>query len=200
MINSTIFVIDDDQAFCQSLRWLVESIGLKVETFNSGEKFLEQYDPTCRGCLIIDVRMRGMSGLEVQDQLIVRHNQMPIIMISGHGDIPMAVRAMKAGAVDFITKPFNDQEVLDLIQKALVQDGGRENNQHSQYIERAAALTKREREVMNCVVDGRLNKQIAYDFGISLKTVELHRARVMQKMQVKSLAELVKIHMLIHAQ
>jgi len=194
----TVFVIDDDQALCQSLRWLLESVGLQVETYNSGTSFLEKYDAERRGCLLIDIRMPGMSGLELQEQLISRHNLIPIIFITGHGDVPMAVRAMKAGAVDFITKPFNDQLLLELIQKAIAQDLNRPDiHQQRQYAERMGQLTTRELEIMKLVVNGKLNKVIAHELGISIKTVELHRAHVMQKMQVKSLAELVKIHSLL---
>lgn len=197
-LTPSVFVIDDDQALCQSLRWLLESVGLQVETYNSGASFLEKYNPERRGCLLIDIRMPGMSGLELQEQLIARHNLTPIIFITGHGDVPMAVRAMKAGAVDFITKPFNDQLLLELIQKAIAQDLNRPDiHQQRQYAERMAQLTARELEIMKLVVNGKLNKIIAHELGISIKTVELHRAHVMQKMQVKSLAELVKIHSLL---
>lgn len=199
--NSKVFVVDDDMALCQSLSWLLESIGLNVETFNSAQDFLANYAAPQRGCLLLDIRMKGMSGFELQEKLNSMGNQLSIIMMTGHGDIPMAVRAMKAGAVDFITKPFNDQLLLDLVQKVLlnahempkVTEAAPASDQvNAILLERYGALTAREREIMRHVVDGKLNKQIAYELGISMKTVELHRAHVMQKMQVKSLADLVK--------
>ena len=199
--NLTVYVVDDDAALCQSLSWLLESVGLPVETFNSAQAYLEKYNVKQRGCLLLDIRMKGMSGFELQEKLISLGNRLPIIMITGHGDIPMAVRAMKAGAVDFITKPFNDQLLLDLVQRVLAEEIERKeeadvtvtsNANNPELLERYASLTAREREIMERVVDGKLNKQIAYELGISMKTVELHRAHVMQKMQVKSLAELVK--------
>jgi len=196
-----VYVVDDDVALCQSLSWLLESVGLTVETFNSAQIFLDKYDIGQRGCLLLDIRMKGISGFELQEKLINLGNRLPIIMMTGHGDIPMAVRAMKSGAVDFITKPFNDQLLLDLVQRVLLEEAERKEEHetvssggigNSELLERYASLTAREREIMERVVDGKLNKQIAYELGISMKTVELHRAHVMQKMQVKSLAELVK--------
>jgi len=197
--DPTVFVVDDDQALCQSLSWLLESVGLNVETYVSGQAYLDNYEPNRKGCLLIDIRMKGMSGFELQEKLNLLGNRIPIVMITGHGDIPMAVRAMKTGAVDFITKPFNDQLLLDLIQKVLAEDAQRQqmtqvsDSNRSEIFERYTSLTTREKEIMERVVDGKLNKQIAYELGISMKTVELHRAHVMQKMQVKSLAELVKV-------
>lgn len=196
----TVYVVDDDAALCQSLSWLLESVGLPVATFTSAQAYLEQYNINQRGCLLLDIRMKGMSGFELQEKLISMGNRLPIIMITGHGDIPMAVRAMKSGAVDFITKPFNDQLLLDLVQRVLAEESIRKeesnevfnNSNNSELLERYASLTAREREIMERVVDGKLNKQIAFELGISMKTVELHRAHVMQKMQVKSLADLVK--------
>ncbi len=194
-----VFVVDDDSALCQSLSWLLESVGLAVEAFTSAQDFLDIYDQTQCGCLLLDIRMKGMSGFELQEKLNSLNNRLPIIMMTGHGDIPMAVRAMKAGAVDFIAKPFNDQLLLDLVQKVLLEEAEKKDaifapakSDNSILVERYSSLTTREREIMERVVDGKLNKQIAYELGISMKTVELHRAHVMQKMQVKSLADLVK--------
>lgn len=199
ILEPTVFVIDDDPALCESLRWLMESIGLNVQVFTSGKDFIEHYNCEQIGCLLIDIRMPGMNGFELQDALIARHNRMPIIMITGHGDIPMAVRALKAGALDFITKPFNAQQLLEQVQKAINQDTHRpEIPEYSSLAERFALLTSREKEVMERVVAGKLNKEIAYELGISLKTVELHRSHVMQKIKAKSLAELVKCYLVLN--
>lgn len=198
-ITPTVYVIDDDPALCESLRWLMESIGLKVEVYSNAKDFLTHYHPEMKGCLLVDIRMPGMSGFELQDALIARHNRMPLIMITGHGDIPMAVRALKAGAIDFITKPFNAQQLLEQVQKAINQDSHRpEIPEYTSLAKRFASLTSREKEVMERVVAGKLNKEIAYELGISLKTVELHRSHVMQKIQVKSLAELVKCYLVLN--
>lgn len=187
-----IYIVDDDEALCKALRWLLESVDLKVETFNSALDFLSAYQSNWRGCLLIDIRMPFMSGLQLQEKLIEIGNLIPIIMISGHGDISMAVRAMKAGAVDFITKPFNDQILLEQIQHALTLNKQVENKQT--LLSRYQSLTLREQQIMCGVVDGKMNKQIAFDLQISPKTVELHRAHVMQKMGAKTFAELVKMN------
>jgi two-component system, LuxR family, response regulator FixJ len=191
----TVFVVDDDDAVRESLSWLIESVGLRVETYASPREFLAAYDPVRPGCLVLDVRMPGMSGLDLQDRLAPLQNPPPTIIITGHGDVPMAVRAMKAGAVDFIEKPFNDQVLLDCIQRALERD---DQNRRRQ-MRRAsvgtllAQLTPREREVMDRMVAGMPNKAMAADLGISVKTVEAHRAKVMEKMQAESLSELVRM-------
>ena len=186
-----IYIVDDDIPLCKALSWLLESINLKVETFHCAMEFLKSYQTSWLGCLIIDIRMPNMSGLQLQEKLISLGNHMPILMISGHGDISMAVRAMKAGAIDFITKPFNDQQLLEQIHNALLLSKEVEDKQLIS--KRYSALTEREQQIMACIVSGKMNKQIAYDLEISSKTVELHRAHVMQKMEAKSLAELVRM-------
>lgn len=192
----TVFIIDDDPDMCNSLKWLLESVQLRIEIYYSGTSFLESYDPNRRGCLLIDMRMPGMSGLQLLDQLNERRNPMPVIIISAHGDIPLAVRAMKAGAVDFISKPFNEQSLVERVQELIARDSHRcpIDNQSSNYIQRFESLTSREREIMEQIIAGKLNKQIAHSLEISIKTVEQHRARLMDKMQVRSLAELIKMY------
>ena len=191
----TVFVVDDDAAMRTSLRWLIESVGLSVETYNSAQEFLNAYTPDRSGCIVLDVRMPGMSGLELQEHLNSRRIMIPVIIVTGHGDIPMAVAAMKAGAVEFIEKPFNDQRLLDCVKEALQRDNRIRNDQ----VEKAAIdqrldnLTPREREVMEMVVAGKANKVIAALLDVSAKTVEAHRAKVMEKMGVTSLAELVRL-------
>jgi two-component system response regulator FixJ len=191
----TVFVVDDDQAMRSSLKWLIESIGMKVRTFGSADEFLSSYYPGRAGCLLLDVRMPGMSGLELQEHLARRELQLPVIIITGHGDVAMAVKAMKAGAVDFIEKPFNDEELLGSIRKAL-EHGERQRAlqfQRAEIAARLAELTPREHEVMDMVTEGRANREIASALGVSAKTVEAHRARVMDKMRASSLAELVRM-------
>jgi two-component system response regulator FixJ len=192
----TIFIVDDDLDMCKSLKWLLESLKLKVEIYHSGAEYLEAYDPRRRGCLLIDMRMPGMSGLQLLEQLNLRRNPIPVIIISGHGDIPLAVRAMKTGAVDFISKPFNEQLLLERVQELVEKDMHRHPyvDQSPLYIKYLESLTRREREIMGHVVRGKLNKQIADTLGISMKTVEQHRANVMEKMHVASLAELIKVY------
>jgi FixJ family two-component response regulator len=194
-LEHTVFVVDDDDAFRDSLQVLFESVGLEVETFASAASFLDGLDPERRGCLVLDVRMPGMSGLELQSRLNERGISLPIIFITGHGDVPMAVRAMKSGAVDFLTKPFSHQELLDLVQVAL--EGAAEQRQREAdrrtVLERLQRLTPREEEVMQLVVEGQANKIIAHRLGISQRTVEIHRSQVMKKMEAASLAELVRM-------
>ena len=163
----------------------MDSVNLDHEIFASGDEFLEKITEQRPGCLVLDIRMPGLGGLELQEELIKRGNTLPIIFITGHGDVPMAVEAMQKGAVDFIQKPFRDQELLDRIQQ-----------QHAEVVERLHRLTNREREVFDLVVTGKPNKVIAYELGVSQRTVEIHRARVMEKMQARSLADLVKMHMM----
>lgn len=197
MSKPTVFIVDDEEAVRDSLQWLLESSGLTVALFDSAEAFLSSYQPDQPGCLVVDVRMPGMSGLELQEQLAEQHYAIPVIFITGHGDVPMAVQAVKHGAVDFLEKPFNDKELLQIIQRCLEQD--RQNRERKQLSDntsnRLASLTPREREVMQLVVAGKLNKLIADQLNISIKTVEAHRAKVMEKAGVSSLAELVQLVM-----
>ncbi len=197
---ATVFVVDDDEAVRTSLRLLLKSVGLPVETFESATTFLEQYDGNRAGCLVLDIRMPGMSGLDLQLALNERHSILPIVFITGHGDVPMAVEAMQAGAVDFIQKPFRDQDLIDRINRGLTKDGEmREALRARDDIRvRISELTPREREVLDLVTAGKANKVIAGDLNVSQRTVEIHRARVMEKMNANSLAHLVR--MVIEAQ
>lgn len=196
--NATVFVVDDDQAMRNSLKWLISSVGMRVECFGSADEFLASHHAGGAGCLLLDVRMPGMSGLELQEVLVDRGITLPVIIITGHGDVPMAVRAMKAGAVEFIEKPFNDELLLDAIRRALALDEKQRDLQQERagVTERLAELTPREREVMEMVTEGMSNKEIAGQLGVSAKTVEAHRARVMEKMRAGSLAELVRMALL----
>ena len=189
-----VYVVDDDEAVRDSLSLLLKAVGLTGQTFSSAAEFLNDYDPEQHGCLVADIRMPGMSGLDLQDELNRRGAQLPLIFITGHGDVPMAVDAMKSGALDFIEKPFRDQDLLDRVQQALAWDKERriENLKTLAIRERLATLTPRETEVMECVVQGQANKVIAMDLGVSQRTVEIHRARVMEKMAVRSVAKLVR--------
>lgn len=195
--TETVFVVDDDQAMRKSLKWLIESVGMKVESYASADEFIRNYYPGRSGCLLLDVRMPGMSGLDLQEQFIRQNIKIPIIIITGHGDVPMAVRAMKAGSVDFIEKPFNDEFLLDSIRRALALDVQQRTfqAQRAEIAARLAHLTPREHEVMEMVTNGKSNKEIANQLGVSTKTVEAHRARVMEKMEASSLAELVRMVM-----
>ncbi len=192
-----VFIVDDDPAIRESLQWLLESEGFGVETYASAETFLNAYDPNQPGCLVLDIRMRGMSGLELQAKLARESCALPVIMITGHGDIPMAVRAVKAGVVDFLEKPVPDEVLVRQIRHAL--DLGERMRgvlqQRGETAARVASLTPREREVMDLVVAGKANKKIAADLGITEKTVEAHRKRVMQKMGARSAVELVRLVM-----
>ena len=192
---ATVFVVDDDEAVRTSLRLLLKSVGLPVETFASAQEFLDQFDPSRAGCLVLDIRMPGMSGLELQQHLNDRHSIMPIVFITGHGDVPMAVEAMQAGAVDFIQKPFRDQDLIDRINRALDKDREMrsELRERDEIRRRMSQLTPREREVLELVTQGKANKVIAGDLNVSQRTVEIHRARVMEKMGANSLAYLVRM-------
>ncbi len=190
-----IFVVDDDEAVRLSTEMLIKSMGLRVESFHSAAEFLEDFDPQQPGCVILDIRMPGMSGLELQQHLNEMKASIPIVFVTGHGDVPMAVKAMKAGAVDFIQKPFRDQELIDRVHAALDED--HEKREESAVVgeinTRIKALTSREFEVMGLVVEGKPNKEVAFDLGLSPRTVEIHRARVMHKMRAGSLADLVRM-------
>ena len=192
-----VFIVDDDEAVRDSLRLLLKSVGLNPVTLASAHEFLEVYDPDQPGCVVLDVRMPQMSGLEVQEQLNLRGAIVPVIFITGHGDIPMAVEAMQAGAFDFLQKPFRDQDLIDRIQRALAKDRANRDylSQRGQVRERLESLTPREREVLTLVIAGRQNKIMAADLGVSQRTVEIHRSRVMEKMGATSLAQLVRMMM-----
>jgi len=194
--DPTIFVVDDDETLRGSLRWLLESLRHNVQTYASAREFLSSYDPVQPGCLVLDIRMPEISGLQLQEILTKRGICIPVIMITGHADIAMAVRAMKAGAIDFIEKPFNDQELLERVQQALALDARlrREEAQRRIIIGRLDMLTPREREVLERVVSGKHNKMIAAELGISMKTVEACRAKVMNKMGVNSAVELAGMY------
>lgn len=191
----TVFIVDDDSAMRDSLGFLIGSVGRKVETYASAEEFLDAYDNERPGCIVLDVRMPGLSGLELMEKLGEDRFAPPVVLITGHGDIPMAVRALKAGAFDFIEKPFSDQVLLERIQQALQQDTSDRASEHdrSDIERRAARLTTRENQVFELVVDGKPNKVVASDLGLSQKTVEVHRAHVMEKMRAESFADLVKM-------
>ena len=193
LARPTIFVVDDDAAVRDALKLLLRSVGHAVETFGSAQEFLDAYGEDRAGCLVLDIRMPGMSGLELQQKLNEKHSILPIIFITGHGDVPMAVTAMKSGAADFIQKPFRDQDLIDRINKALGRDRERRKGraEEDEIRGRIALLTPREKEVMQRVVRGQANKVIALDLGVSQRTVELHRARVMKKLRLRSVAELV---------
>jgi FixJ family two-component response regulator len=195
MIDPTVFVVDDDPAMRASLHWLIESVGLSVVTYNNAREFLEGYDPQRPGCLLLDVRMPDMSGLDLQAELVLRKIGLPIVIITGYAEVPMALRAMKAGALDFIEKPFSDQALLECIRKAIAHDARtrRVDFQRNSISSRLNRLTVRERDVMERVIVGKSNKVIAAELKLSTKTVEAHRSHVMEKMQAESLAELIRL-------
>ena len=193
--RGTVYVVDDDEAVRDSVQWLLEGQDFRVRSFESSEVFLARYDPREVACLIVDIRMDGMSGLELQDRLIERNSPLPIAFITGHGDVPLAVDTMKKGALDFIQKPFNEQQLVPLVERMLEQ--ARANfAEHQQAASRDALLSKltgREAQVLERIVAGRLNKQIADDLGISIKTVEAHRANIMEKLNANTVTDLLKI-------
>ncbi len=193
--EAKIYIVDDDKAFRDSLRWLLESNGYQIESFASAKEFLESFISGKPGCLVLDIRMPEMTGLELQEKLNKKGVHIPVIFVTGHGDIPMAVSAVKQGAMDFIEKPFNESDMLELIRNALVLDTQRREADDRQALisSRLAKLTFSERKVMECVIAGKPNKIIADQFDITVKTVEAHRAKVMDKMEVNSLAELVQL-------
>ena len=193
--GQTVFVVDDDDAVRESLAVLLETAGYKVALFESGNAFLNALEPAVNGCLILDVRMPGLSGLEVQQKLAERNANLPVIIMTGHGDLPMAVKAMKAGATDFIEKPFDAGVLVESVRIALNKgdEDWQEAIQAAEIEQRLARLTTREREVLDELVVGNLNKVIAFNLDISPRTVEVHRARAMEKMQARNLAHLVRL-------
>ena len=193
--RGTVYVVDDDEAVRDSVEWLLEGQDYRVRCFESAEAFLARYDPREVACLIIDIRMDGMSGLELQDRLNERHSPLPMAFITGHGDVPLAVDTMKKGAMDFIQKPFNEDHLMPLVERMLEQ-ARTSFAEHQQAASRDALLAKltgREAQVLERIVAGRLNKQIADDLGISIKTVEAHRANIMEKLGANTVADLLKI-------
>ena len=197
--RQTVFVVDDDEAVRDSLGALLESAGFEVESFGSGADFLDRLDPKRGGCIVLDVRMPGLSGLEIQEKLTEKRIALPVIIITGHGDVPIAVQAIKAGAIDFIEKPFGDDVILESVGRALEQ-GRRNKRDASSAAEieaRLARLTPRERDVLGHLVIGNPNKIIAHKLGISPRTVEIHRARVIEKMEARSLSHLVRLAMTV---
>ena len=192
-----VYIVDDDDGMRRALDTLLRTVGYKTEAFASPREFLARLTPDVAGCLVLDIRMPEMSGLEVQQQLNRGGYTLPVIFITGHGDVPMAVQAMKEGAFEFIQKPFREQDLLDHINHALKQDA--ENYdlaaKRSEIVQRHASLTPRERQVLELIVEGSANKVIAIDLGLSERTVEIHRAKVMEKMQARSVAHLVKLHL-----
>jgi len=194
-IASTVYIVDDDEAVRDSLRWLLEANSYRVRAYASAESFLAEYDEQQPGVLIVDVRMPGMSGLELQEQLIARKSSMPVVFITGHGDIPMAISTMKKGAVDFLEKPFDETALREIVGRMFEQANQRLTQAKAvrQHEAMLARLTSREQQVLERIVAGRLNKQIADDLGISIKTVEAHRANIMEKLQVTTVADLMKV-------
>ena len=190
-----VFVVDDDPSVRSSLKFLLSSVGLQVESFDSAETFLQRKPSDAPSCLVLDVRLRGLSGLDFQRELAARNIRIPIVFVTGHGDIPMSVRAMKAGAIEFLTKPYRDQDLLDAVRIALERDRARREQEKevTDLQQRFDSLTPREQEVISMVVSGMLNKQIAGQLGTAENTVKVHRSRAMEKMQAQSLADLVKM-------
>ena len=194
-VQPVVFVVDDDPSIRSTLTFLLNSVGLAVESFDSADGFLQRKLPDAPSCLVLDVRLPGLSGLEFQRELAARNIRIPVIFLTGHGDIPMTVRAMKNGAVEFLTKPFRDQDLLDAIRVALERDRGQreEEKEITELRKRFESLTPREREVISMVVTGMLNKQVAVQLGTAENTVKVHRSRAMEKMHAQSLADLVRM-------
>lgn len=195
----TVFIIDDDPVILKALRWLLESVELNVECFESSICFLENYDPSRCGCIITDVRMPIMGGIQMFEQLNLRKNKLPVIVLTGHGDIRMAVNAMKIGVMDFISKPVSDQYLLEQVQKSIASNINQRLSETENYDHRFASLSKRERQIIKLIATGKLNKQIAKELFISNSTVEFHRSRIMKKMGAKNLAQLMKIYLNLEA-
>jgi len=193
--KGTVYVVDDDEGVRDSLQWLLEGKDYRVRCYDSAETFLSRYDPREVACLIVDIRMGGMTGLELQDRLLERKSPLPIVFITGHGDVPMAVNTMKKGAMDFIQKPFQEDALVSLVERMLDQakDAFTEHQHSASRDALLAKLTSREAQVLERIVAGRLNKQIADDLGISIKTVEAHRANIMEKLNANTVADLLKI-------
>ncbi len=192
-----VYVVDDDDGMRRALDTLLSTVGYRTAVFSNPSDFLAKYNADLPGCLVLDIRMPSMSGLEVQQHLNRIGSMLPVIFITGHGDVPMAVQAMKEGALEFIQKPFRDQDILDRINHAIKQDGENRSSvaRHAEVLQRLESLTARERQVMDLVVDGAANKVIAIDLNLSERTVEIHRAKVMEKMGARSVAHLVKMHL-----
>ena len=195
MTDATVFVVDDDRAVRDGLRQLLQAVGLRVQTYASAPDFLAAYQPDTPGCLVLDIRMPGMGGLDLQAQLVQEGVQLPIIFLTGHGDVPAAVRALKAGAMDFLQKPVNSQSLLDLVQQAIRRDAETRTTsaEQAEITGRLQTLTAREREVLDMMVAGKASKVIAFELVISERTVEFHRGKIMKKMGTRSLAELVNM-------
>ncbi|HKU89459.1 MAG TPA: response regulator transcription factor [Steroidobacteraceae bacterium] len=193
--NPKVMVVDDDSGVRNAMRILLKSVGLESVLYSSAQEFLAAYQPSQSGCLLLDIRMPGMSGLELQQQLNLRGAVIPVIFMTGHGDVPMAVEAMQHGAFDFLQKPFRDQDLLDRIQKAIAKDAQSRASlgEHERIRARLETLTAREREVLDLMIQGKQNKAIAQDLDVSPRTIEIHRARVMEKMEAQSVAELVRM-------
>ena len=198
----TVFVVDDDESVRSSLKFLLRSVSLDSRAFGSAQEFLEAHDPTQPGCLILDVRMPGRSGLELQQELNRRGATIPVIFITGHGDVPMAVEAMQHGAHDFLQKPFKDEDLIERVRRALARDARTRAalEEHKSIRTRLQSLTPREREVLTLMAQGKPNKIMAHELGVSQRTVEIHRARVMEKSRASSLAELVRMVMDVEAE
>lgn len=191
----TVFLVDDDAAALKSLRWLLESVDLHVEAYRSAQELLAVYDPNTPGCLVLDIRMPGMSGLELQEELLKRGCRHPIIFVTGHGDVPTCSKAYRRGAFDFVEKPVNDQALVDLVNQAVCTDASRRNQQANRpdLSTQRALLTPREQEVMDLLVEGRSVKQIAVELGVGFPTAARHRSRVLEKMNVGNDVELVRL-------
>lgn len=196
----TVFIVDDNPAVRDAIRWLVEQVGLQAKTYASARDFLAAFHPGMRGCLVLDIRMPGMSGIELQEKLHQEGIQLPIIIVTGHGDVPLTVRAMKAGACEFLQKPFNDQTLLDAIQSALDKFSQiwEQKDRMSQTSRNLATLTPREREILEQLRHGKLNKVIAGDLNLSVRTVEGHRAKIMEKMGARTVGQLIEMVMQTH--